>query len=99
MRSIRNSVKEKNNKIFIPFSFESMMQLFGQNMDRELMNSNMAKQKKDLDKLVKDTSAEKSVIEQLVQDKMENFVKMIEFNNVQENDLSNCDNKLYQKLL
>lgn len=68
-------------------------------MDRELMNSNMAKQKKDLDKLVKDTSAEKSVIEQLVQDKMENFVKMIEFNNVQENDLSNCDNKLYQKLL
>jgi len=30
---------------------------------------------------------------------MENFVKMIEFNNVQENDLSNYDNKLYQKLL
>jgi UDP-galactopyranose mutase len=57
MRSIRNSVKEKNNKIFIPFSFESMMQLFGQNMDRELMNTNMAKQKKALDKIVKDTTA------------------------------------------
>lgn len=63
------------------------------------MNSNMAKQKKELDKIVKDTSAEKSVIENLVKDKMENFVKMIEFNNVQENDLSNYDNKLYQKLL
>ena len=57
MRSIRNSVKEKNNKIFIPFSFESMMQLFGQNMDRELMNTNMTKQKKALDKIVKDTTA------------------------------------------
>ena len=29
MRKIRNAVKERNNKVFVPFSFESMMQLFG----------------------------------------------------------------------
>jgi hypothetical protein len=29
MRSIRNMVKERNNRTFVPFSFESMMQLFG----------------------------------------------------------------------
>jgi hypothetical protein len=29
MRQIRNSVKAKNNKVFVPYSFESMMQLFG----------------------------------------------------------------------
>jgi Ca2+-binding EF-hand superfamily protein len=29
MRKIRNNVKENNNKVFVPFSFESMMQLFG----------------------------------------------------------------------
>jgi hypothetical protein len=29
MRKIRNNVKERNNKVFVPYSFESMMQLFG----------------------------------------------------------------------
>jgi hypothetical protein len=29
MRQIRNAVKARNNKVFVPFSFESMMQLFG----------------------------------------------------------------------
>lgn len=29
MRSIRNMVKERNNRTFVPYSFESMMQLFG----------------------------------------------------------------------
>jgi len=35
----------------------------------------------------------------MVKEKMESFMKMIEANDVQEADLSNYDNKLYQKLI
>lgn len=77
MRRIRNNVKENNNKVFVPFSFESMMQLFGQNMDREACNTDIAELKKQLDKVVKNTTATKSEIDNLVKDKMESFIKMI----------------------
>lgn len=99
MRRIRNNVKEANNKVFVPFSFESMMQLFGQNMDREYLNNRITDLKKNLDKTVKNTQAPKSEIDQLVREKMENFVKMISTNDVKEADLANYDNKLYQKLI
>jgi UDP-galactopyranose mutase len=99
MREIRNSVKERNNKVFVPFSFESMMQLFGQNMDREALSQKMDELRRDLDKTVKNTSAPKSEIESLVHEKMKNFMKMILTNDVNEADLSNYDNKLYQKLI
>lgn len=99
MRQIRNSVKERNNKVFVPFSFESMMQLFGQNMDREALSQKIQDLKKGLDKIVKNTSAPKSEIDAMVKEKMESFMKMIEANDVQEADLSNYDNKLYQKLI
>lgn len=95
MRRIRNNVKEANNKVFVPFSFESMMQLFGQNMDREYLNNRITDLKKNLDKTVKNTQAPKSEIDQLVREKMENFVKMISTNDVKEADLANYDNKLY----
>lgn len=66
MRSIRNLVKERNNRTFVPYSFESMMQLFGQNMDREALSSKMEDFTKQLDKLVKNTSAPKTDIEKAV---------------------------------
>jgi len=66
MRSMRNMVKERNNRTFVPFSFESMMQLFGQNMDREALSNKMEDTNKQLDKLVKNTSAPKVDIEKAV---------------------------------
>ena len=51
--------------------------------------------RENLDKIVKNTSASKSDIEALVQDKMTSFIQMIEKNDVNEADLSNYDNKLY----
>ena len=99
MRAIRNLVKERNNRTFVPYSFESMMQLFGQNMDREALSSKMEDFIKQLDKLVKNTSAPKTDIEKAVQESLGNFMKMIMKNDVDEADLSNQDNKLYQKLI
>lgn len=99
MRKIRNSVKERNNKVFVPFSFESMMQLFGQNMDRDHLSGKIEDLRKILDKTVKTTVATKQEIDILVKEKMDSFVRMIESNNVNEADLSNTDNKLYQKLM
>lgn len=99
MRKIRNSVKERNNKVFVPFSFESMMQLFGQNMDRDHLSGKIEDLRKILDKTVKTTVATKQEIDILVNEKMDSFVRMIESNNVNEADLSNTDNKLYQKLM
>jgi hypothetical protein len=55
--------------------------------------------RENLDKMVKDTSVPKSEIEKLVFQKMTSFMQMIEKNDVQEADLSNFDNKLYQKLI
>jgi hypothetical protein len=55
MRKIRNTVKERNNKLFVPFSFESMMMLFGQNMDREQLSGKIKELKKALDRIVKNT--------------------------------------------
>ncbi len=55
MRKIRNTVKERNNKLFVPFSFESMMMLFGQNMDREQLSGKIEDLKKALDRIVKNT--------------------------------------------
>ena len=66
MRSIRNLIKERNNRTFVPYSFESMMQLFGQNMDREALSSKMEDTNKQLDKLVKNTQAPKTDIEKAV---------------------------------
>ncbi len=74
MRRIRNNVKENNNKVFVPFSFESMMQLFGQNMDRDTLDAKIQDLKKTLDKTVKNTSAPKSEIDNLVKQKMESFI-------------------------
>jgi hypothetical protein len=74
MRQIRNAVKARNNKVFVPFSFESMMQLFGQNMDREQLSNKMEDLRENLDKIVKDTSAPKSEIEKLVYQKMTSFM-------------------------
>lgn len=99
MRKIRNSVKERNNKVFVPFSFESMMQLFGQNMDRDHLSGKIEDLRKILDKTVKTTVATKQEIDILVKEKMDSFVRMIESNNLNEADLSNTDNKLYQKLM
>jgi hypothetical protein len=99
MRKIRNSVKEHNNKVFVPFSFESMMQLFGQNMDREFLNGKIQELKKNLDKVVKNSQVTKSEIDAVVKEKMESFIKMIATNDVAEADLSNYDNRLYQKLI
>ena len=99
MRAIRNLVKERNNRTFVPYSFESMMQLFGQNMDREALSSKMEDFTKQLDKLVKNTSAPKTEIERTVQESLGNFMKMIMKNDVDEADLANQDNKLYQKLI
>jgi hypothetical protein len=68
-------------------------------MDREMYNSKIGDLKKALDKTVKNTSAPKSEIDQLVKEKMESFIKMISTNDVTEGDLANYDNKLYQKLI
>ena len=43
-----------------------MMQLFGQNMDREALSTKMDETNKHLDKLVKNTSAPKTEIEKAV---------------------------------
>lgn len=56
MRRIRNHVKERNNRVFVPYSFESMMQLFGQNMDREQLNTKFEELCKNLEKIVKISS-------------------------------------------
>jgi hypothetical protein len=64
-------------------------------MDREFLSSKMDELRENLDKIVKNTSASKSDIEALVQDKMTSFIQMIEKNDVNEADLSNYDNKLY----
>jgi len=88
-------VKERNNRTFVPFSFESMMQLFGQNMDREALSNKMEDTNKQLDKLVKNTSAPKIEIEKAVQESLGSFMKMILTNDVDEADLSNMDNKLF----
>lgn len=66
----------------MPFSFESMMQLFGQNMDREQLSNKMDDLRENLDKIVKNTSAPKAEIERLVHDKMTSFMQMIEKNDV-----------------
>lgn len=55
--------------------------------------------RENLDTIVKNTSAPKAEINRLVHDKMTSFMQMIEKNDVQEADLSNYDNKLYQKLI
>jgi hypothetical protein len=51
-----------------------MMQLFGQNMDREQLSNKMEDLRENLDKIVKDTSAPKSEIEKLVYQKMTSFM-------------------------
>ncbi len=43
-------------------------------MDREFLSSKMDDLRDNLDKIVKNTSAQKSEIERLVQDKMTSFV-------------------------
>jgi cell division protein FtsB len=68
-------------------------------MDRESCNQQIAEMKKQLDKIVKNTQATKAEIDNLVREKMDQFIKMIETNNVNEADLANYDNKLYQKLI
>lgn len=68
-------------------------------MDRDAFNNKIDDLRKNLDKVVKNTQATKSEIDNLVQEQMESFIKMIEANDVTEADLSNYDNKLYYKLL
>lgn len=67
-------------------------------MDREQLSTKIEELKGQLDKIVKNTTATKAEIDALVREKMDSFVKMVESNNIEMVDLSNNDNKLYQKL-
>ena len=64
-------------------------------MDRENLSDKINDLRKQLDKIVKNTSATKAEIDALVKDKMESFIKMISTNDVHEADLANYDNKLF----
>ena len=68
-------------------------------MDRDALSNKMEDTNKQLDRLVKNTSAPKVEIENAVQESLGSFMKMILTNDVDEADLSNMDNKLFQKLI
>jgi len=68
-------------------------------MDRDALSNKMEDTNKQLDRLVKNTSAPKVEIEKAVQESLGSFMKMILTNDVDEADLSNMDNKLFQKLI
>jgi hypothetical protein len=59
----------------------------------------MEEYNKELDKLVKNTATPKTEIERTVLESLNSFMRMIQMNDVDEADLSNQDNKLYQKLI
>ena len=68
-------------------------------MDREQLSRKIEDLKRQLDKIVKNSSATKAEIDALVREKMDSFIKMVESNDIEMVDLSNHDNKLYQKLM
>ena len=99
MRRIRDEIKSNSNKIFVPYSFEQMMLAFGQNMQREEFSEDIDRKRLILGKLVKQKDTTMNELDKLINNNTDNFVKLIESNDVNEQDLQNDDNKLYQKLL
>eukprot|EP00347_Sterkiella_histriomuscorum_P005164 403357651 len=99
MRRIRDTIKVNSRRIYIPFSFEAMMMQFGQNLEREEQVKTIEQKTSELVKVILNKESSKIELEKIINFKIDRFAKMINANNVQEKDLSNQDNDLYQKLM
>eukprot|EP00347_Sterkiella_histriomuscorum_P000461 403375771 len=80
-------------------NFEAMMMQFGQNLEREEQVKTIEQKTSELVKVILNKDSSKIELEKIINFKIDRFAKMINANNVQEKDLQNKDNDLYQKLM
>ena len=95
MRKVRNEVKNNSKKLFVPYSFESMMLSFGQNMDREEYIKDFKEKNETINAMITKNKCSKNELENLLHKNLQNYVKLIKANDVTEQNLSNPDNKLF----
>ena len=99
MRKYMEQVRQNSRKIYIPYSFESMMLSFGQNLERDTCQKNIDIKIKKLNKKIKSKHSTLNDLDSIIKEEVDAFVSMIKANDVEEQDFKNKDNELYMKLI
>ena len=84
MRKYMEQLRQNSRKIYIPYSFESMMLAFGQNLERDTCQKKIDVKVKKLNKKIKNKHSTQNDLDMVINEEVDAFVSMIKANDVEE---------------